>query len=327
MGIGEDLASHLKERGWQVILTSHKVKKLARLLDMLSTIYTHRKEYSLAQVDVFSGPAFLWAYMSGGLLHLLQKPFVITLHGGNLPNFSTRHPVIVGRLFKWANAVTSPSTYLKANLEKFRSVIEIIPNGIQITGYPYRNRAVPQLNLIWLRAFHSIYNPSMAPHVVALLNDQGFDVHLTMVGPDKGDGSLQEMWKTASDLGINKQINVVPGVPKAEVPQMLAERDIFINTTNVDNTPVSVIEAMTCGLCIVSTNVGGIPYLLEDGVDALLVPQNDAQAMANAVQRIFTEEGLAEKLSANARKKAEQFDWSAILPLWEALFEKVIANE
>ena len=80
---------------------------------------------------------------------------------------------------------------------------------------------------------------------------------------------------------------------------------------------------MACGLCIVSTRVGGIPYLLEDGSDALLVPPNDPDAMAAAVRRILTEPGLAERLSRNARQKASGFDWRTILPRWEALFTEI----
>ena len=77
-------------------------------------------------------------------------------------------------------------------------------------------------------------------------------------------------------------------------------------------------------LCVVSTNVGGIPYLLEHEHDALLVPPNDPAAMATAVRRLLTEPGLAERLSRNARQKAEQFDWSTILPQWEALLMSVM---
>lgn len=83
------------------------------------------------------------------------------------------------------------------------------------------------------------------------------------------------------------------------------------------------MEAMACGLCVVSTNVGGIPYLLEHETDALLVPPNDPEAMAAAVRRILTEPGLAKRLSRNARAKAKQFDWDAILPQWEELLMTV----
>jgi glycosyltransferase involved in cell wall biosynthesis len=107
------------------------------------------------------------------------------------------------------------------------------------------------------------------------------------------------------------------------VPHWLQNGDIFINTTNYDNTPVSVLEAMACGLCIVSTNVGGLPFLLHDGMDALLVPPNDPAAMSTAIQRILTEPGLALTLSINGRKLVEQFDWQKVYPLWEDLFKNI----
>jgi glycosyltransferase involved in cell wall biosynthesis len=115
-------------------------------------------------------------------------------------------------------------------------------------------------------------------------------------------------------------------LPKSEVPRALSQGDIFLNTTNVDNTPVGVIEAMACGLCVVSTNVGGIPFLVEDGLDGLLVPSDNVTAMAAAVKRIPREPRLAERLSRNARVKAEQFDWSVILPQWEELLIEVAEN-
>jgi glycosyltransferase involved in cell wall biosynthesis len=102
--------------------------------------------------------------------------------------------------------------------------------------------------------------------------------------------------------------------------------DVFLNTTRVDNTPVSVLEAMACGLCVVSTNVGGIPYLLQHGHDALLVPSDNAEAMAGAVRRILTEPGLAAQLSANARGTASGCDWSAVLPQWEALIDELASS-
>ena len=95
-----------------------------------------------------------------------------------------------------------------------------------------------------------------------------------------------------------------------------------MNTTNVDNTPLSVLEAQAAGLCVVSTNVGGLPYLLADGHDALLVPPDDPAAMAEAVRRAISEPGLAASLSRNGRAKAEEFDWTCVLPRWESLFEQ-----
>jgi len=325
--VWQDLAEHLRDTGHSVIMTSKRKSKILRLVGMLFTVWNSRKYYQVAQIDVFSGPAFLWAYFSAGFLHFLHKPFILTLHGGNLPTFSQRYPCAVSKLFGWASAVTSPSTYLLENMKTFRGDIQLIPNGINIEKYPFRERSSPVPILIWLRAFHAIYNPMLGPNLIAALRKKGIESNLTMIGPDKGDGSLQSTLRVAEEQNVIELIEVIRGVPKQEVPAALSKGDIFINTTNIDNTPVSVIEAMACGLCIVSTRVGGIPYLLEDGVDALLVPPDDADAMAYAVERILTEPGLAGKLSANARKKAEQFDWSIILPKWRALFEDLMLEK
>jgi glycosyltransferase involved in cell wall biosynthesis len=144
-----------------------------------------------------------------------------------------------------------------------------------------------------------------------------------MVGPDKGDGSLQRVRRTAEELGISERIETPGGVPKQDVPVWLNRGDVFLNTTNVDNTPVSVIEAQACGLCVVSTNVGGLPYLLDHEQDALLVPPNDAEAMAEAVRMVLREPELAGRLSRAGRAKVEEFDWSVVLPRWEALLEEL----
>src|SRR5262249_13864145 len=78
-------------------------------------------------------------------------------------------------------------------------------------------------------------------------------------------------------------------------------------------------EALACGACIVSTNVGGVRYLLDDRVNALLVPPDDPDAMAEAVAAVLTEPSLARRLSEHARSKAVRFDWRLVLDQWERL--------
>jgi glycosyltransferase involved in cell wall biosynthesis len=70
-----------------------------------------------------------------------------------------------------------------------------------------------------------------------------------------------------------------------------------------------------------------MPYLLDDDCDALLVPANDAEAMAAAVKRVLSDQGLSARLTHKARHKAESFDWPAILPQWEQLLMKAAAAD
>lgn len=202
----------------------------------------------------------------------------------------------------------------------------LLPNPLDLAKYPFKHREQPAPNLVWLRTFHDLYNPSLTVRAVALIAKDFPAVRLVMIGPNKGDGSRESMMDLALRLGVQKQVNCPGPVPKEEISHWLQQGDIFLNTTRVDNAPVSVLEAMACGLCIISTNVGGIPYLLEDEHDALLVPADDDQAMARAVCRLLTDNELAQRLSINARRKAERFDWSSILPRWERLLTSVAAQ-
>ena len=314
-----DLAAKLQESKWSVIVTSRYRNKILRLLDMTSTVWLKKHSFNLAQVDVYSGPAFVWAELTCELLRHLGKPYLLTLHGGNLPAFAQRWPGRVRRLLRGAFAVTTPSHYLMDAMKSYRTDLSLLPNAIELDKYAFRCRGRIRPSLVWLRAFHKIYNPSLVPHVMACLRCEFPDLHLTMVGPDTQDGTLQLTVKLADDLSVSQHLRMLGPIPKANVPECLAEADIFLNTADIDNAPVTIVEAMACGLCIISTSVGGIPYLLRDGHDALLVPPNDPEAMAAAVRRILKEPGLAKILSRNARRKAEEFSWSNILPQWEEL--------
>lgn len=321
-GVCEELAERFMMVGWTVFTTSRKPGRVARLFDMLNTVWSKRHKYKIAYIEVFSGPAFIWAEVVCFVLNRLGKPYILSLHGGNLPDFAQRWPKRVTRLLKPAQAVTVPSRYLLEGMGLYRHDLVLVPNPIDIQSYPFQLRSSCQPILVWLRAFHDIYNPPMAIRAATLLIPKFTGFRLFMGGGDKGDGSLQKTQKEAILSGVADFIEFPGKIPKANVPEWLQQGDIFINTTNVDNAPVSILEAMACGLCIVSTNVGGIPYLLEDEKNALLVPQNDPVAMADAVSRILTQPGLSSRLSENARRKVEQYDWSVVLPLWENLLCK-----
>lgn len=324
--VSGDLAQRLERLGWRVKVTARHPSRLLRFGQLLLQTWQQAPLCDVACVDVFSGSAFLWAEAACAILRRAAKPYALTLHGGNLPAFSRQHPARVKKLLASAATVTCPSRYLATELGHFRPELKLIPNGIDLSSYQTREPRPPFHHLIWLRAFHDIYNPVMAVEVLAkLLRTQ--DLKLTMVGPDKGDGSLQKTREMARKLGIIHAVNFSGAIPKEKVPAALAKAHVFLNTTNFDNTPVSIIEALACGLPVVSTNVGGIPYLLENGNNALLIPPDNVDEMVAALGRLLENPELAAQLSRNGRKLAEAFDWSVVLPQWQRLLTNVITSK
>jgi glycosyltransferase involved in cell wall biosynthesis len=319
-GYSEELADRLEARGHRVVRTSSEVGRLRRLFDMVATAWRRRDDYQVALIDVFSGPSFVWAEAVAFELRRLGKPYVLTLRGGALPEFARRWPRRVRHLLQSAVAVTAPSGFLLDRMRAYRADLVIVPNALEIGNYVFtvRERVAPRI--AWMRALHAIYNPVLAVEVLARIAAKHPAAHLVMIGPDK-DGSRHAVEQRAAELGVQQRLEIVGRLPKREIPAHLSTSDVFLNTTNVDNTPLSVLEAMAAGLCVVSTAVGGIPFLLDDGDTALLVPPNDPRAMTDSVERLLDDAALANRISQRAHAFAETCDWSQVLPRWERLIE------
>lgn len=314
----EDLALLLADSSWRMRTVSHQRHRVLRLADMLVAASRYRQDYAVAILSVYSGLAFLWAEATSLLLRLLGKKFILTLHGGALPQFAQKHPGRVRRLLSRGTIVVAPSRYLTHTMGAYRADIRVIPNSIVLNRYPFRLRR-PQPRLLWLRAFHEIYNPSLAVETLAILRRDVPEATLTMVGPDKGDHSFERCRARACALQVNDAVTFHPAVPKEKVPEMLSDGDIFLNTSSIDNTPVSLLEAMACGLCVVTTDVGGIPFLLRHDETGLLVPANDPSAMAGAVLRLLRNQEHAARLALNARAFVQDFDVACVKAQWVSL--------
>jgi glycosyltransferase involved in cell wall biosynthesis len=139
-----------------------------------------------------------------------------------------------------------------------------------------------------------------------------------MIGPEK-DGSLQQCKKYAKELNVDVYF---PGkLSKTEWIKLSYDYNIFINTTNYDNMPVSVIEAMALGFPIISTNVGGMPFLIDNHKDGILVNPDDANGFVNQIKNIISNPKEAIMLGNNARNKAESFNWDLIKQEWISLLK------
>jgi glycosyltransferase involved in cell wall biosynthesis len=322
-GVCEELSQRLAERGWNVLSASRVRNRLFRLIHMSAAAWFWRRRYDVVHVDLYSGLSFLWAEVTCWTIRRAGRPYVLTLHGGNLPVFASRWPTRVARLLGEASAVTAPSGFQVSAMGDYRPDILLIPNAVNLSYYEFRPRCKARPSLIWIRAFHEIYNPRMAVRVLALLRQYEPDCELTMIGPDKKDGSLGRARALAEELGVVDSVKFVAGVPKRDVPLWLNRGDVFLNTADIDNTPVTVIEAMACGLCVVSTDVGGMPFLIRSGENGILTPPNQPEAMTASVLRILRDGDLSERLSRQGRAKAAECDWSVILPRWEALLASV----
>ena len=315
----ETLSNLLSSEGCEVVSVSNVQNKIVRLLDMLWSTFKFRSKVDIVLIDTYSTRNFYYAVIVAEICRLFKIPYIPILHGGNLPFRIEKSPKVSQKLFKGAKTNIAPSHYLlNAFKEKGYTNLTYIPNTIELKKYPYKKRETIKLNLLWVRSFSEIYSPKLALEIIEKLVSQNIQVSLCMVGPEK-DGSLKE----CQEIVIQKKLPVTfTGLlSKEEWIDLSKDFDLFINTTNFDNTPVSVMEAMALGLPVISTNVGGIPYLIENGKTGVLVPSNNSQAFVDEIDALFNNPLKAIEISKNARIAVEKFDWEVVKGLWNNLLK------
>ena len=334
--IGNKLAAHgftptnidtlgplLESEGYDVVYGGTRKNFFFRLVEMAMVVLKNRKTAGAVIVDTYSTLAFLYAYMVAVLCTRFKIPFIPILHGGNLPARIAKSPKMADKVFRESYRNIVLSGYLGKVLDEKGIPYDVIFNNIDLSAYAFRHRSALQPTLLWVRSFHEVYRPEMAIMVLAKVRETFPDAKLCMVGPDK-DGSLERCRGLVADLALESCVTFTGKLTKADWLERAANFDIFINTTNFDNLPVSIIEAQALGFPIVSTDVGGIPYLITDGVDGVLTPVGDVDAMAGKVTALLANPELAGKLSANARLSAERFDWGKIKLQWNDLLRPLV---
>ena len=163
----------------------------------------------------------------------------------------------------------------------------------------------------------------MAIEMLRLLKSKFPDSQLCMVGPDKDNSSYQvkllaEKYKLLPNLILTGRIS------KSQIVEISNNYDIFINTTDFDNLPVTVLEAMALGLPVISTNAGGLPYFLDES-NSILVGKNDSAAMTASVIKIIQTPDLGYKLSYNARNNVEKkYSKEIVMQKWTEIFQEYV---
>jgi glycosyltransferase involved in cell wall biosynthesis len=297
---------------------SSKSNQYLRLLDMLYHFFAKGLRSDTVMIDVYSTKNFYFAYILGWLSSIFNKPYILFLHGGNLPLRYNNSKKKVDQIFKRAKAIVAPSDYLKSFFEKKGFPVVLIPNVIDIKKFPFRQRDFTSPQLFYIRGFGKIYNPLMTVRVVMEFIDEYPCIKLAMLGSDI-DESLHETKKLLTELKLEGHVKILGKKSQAEWIELSKDFNIMVSNPIIDNTPVSIIEGMALGLLVVSTNVGGVSHLVNDRKDGMLIKSGDFKAMANAIREVLSDASLSLSLQQNARKKAESFSWENIRPMWENL--------
>lgn len=315
----ETLGEFLECEGFRIFYASEKENKVLRMLDMIFKTIYYSKNTDYVLIDTYSTYNFWYALIISQLCRILNLKYIPKLHGGDLPKRLQNNPKLCELIFSNSHLNIAPSGYLfDAFREKGFTKTIYVPNTIELQKYPFKIRETISPKLLWVRSFSSIYNPEMAIMVFLDIKNEFPEATLCMVGPDK-DGTLSKIQALAKQHNVD--VKFTGKLSKSEWVSLSENYDIFINTTHFDNTPVSVIEAMALGLPVVSTDVGGLSYLLQNKQTAMLVGDSDAAGMANAIREIMSNNELKDEIISNAYHLVCEFDWEIVKNKWHEILK------
>lgn len=323
LSIVDHVGGRLVER-YDMILASTKDNKVLRLLDMAWHVIKYGPKSDFLIVDVFSAQNFYYALVVSQLCRLIGLPYVTNLQGGNLPWRLKNHKKLCKLIFNNATINVAPSHYLLTEFTNAGFKVELIPNPVNIEKYQFKQRREITPKVLYVRAFKEIYNPPMAVEMLNLLLKKHPDAELTMFGPHLDD-TYNRAKALVDKYNLHDKVKMPGSVSQEEWGKASEDFNVFINTTNFDNTPFSVIEGMALGLPIISTNVGGIPYLIQDGENGLLTEKQNPQMMADRISELVENPDLVEKLSKNGRAKVEELDWEKkVKHMWYEVTQRAV---
>jgi L-malate glycosyltransferase len=311
----ELLGPLLSSEGFNMSYAGDKKNPVSRLLQMIIIVLRSYKMIDFVLIDTYSTLAFWYSFIIGKICSALNLKYILILHGGNLPKRQKKIKLLFNRLLNksFMNIAVSKYLYNELQLYNYKSII--IPNIIDISKYRYQLRTRPKPKLLWVRSFHSQYNPIMAMEVFLDVLKYHDDAKLCMVGPDK-DGSMEKFRNSTILYRTTPNVKITGKLSKQEWIQLSRDYDFFINTSNIDNTPVSVIEALALGLCVVSTNPGGMPYLLDHDKNAMLCNPGDSKKMAEYILMLLSDQERYSRLVKAGREKAMEFSWELVREKW-----------
>lgn len=326
--------------GYDVVAASAVPQQLPRFADQVALVVRHLGSLDAIVVDMFSGRRSWTPALVARLAVAGRVPAVIALHGGNLPTFVDRHPRRIDSTLRLASRVVAPSPYLRRAFEARGVAVREVPNLVDLPDLPDlpdladlpdrsrgaegRGRAAEPTDgprILWMRTFDADYQPGLAVRSFAVLAERDRQARLTMAGADRG--LLEETRALAHQLGVADRVEFPGYVGADRKRDLLGSASVFLNTTSVDNTPVSVLEAMAAGVPVVATDVGGMADLLQAGEAGMLVADGDPLALADALTELLADPARARQLASAGRTVAERHRPAAVVAAWDALLEGI----
>ncbi|HRQ05109.1 MAG TPA: glycosyltransferase family 4 protein [Nitrosomonas halophila] len=303
------------------------VRAIFRLLPYLLCLWTSARKVELFHVMSNSGWSWhLFTVPAIWIAHLRHKPVVINYRGGEAEAFFARSFFWIKPSLKHVQAVIVPSAFLKSVFEKYGIKAIIVPNIIDLERFSMpagTERRLEAPHIIVTRNLEPIYDIATAIYAFARVKTVMPAARLTIAGSGPERSSLECL---VTELKMADSVHFTGRLENEAIATLYQQADLMVNPSLVDNMPNSILEALASGVPVVSTNVGGVPFLVTHNRDALLVPPGEPVAMAEAMLAVLGDRTMATRLAEKGLESVRQYTWPRVRNRLLAVYRQVLAG-
>ena len=301
------------------------LRSAARLLPYLMALWRAAGQTDIFHVMANSGWSWhLFAAPAIWMARLRGTAVIVNYRGGEADEFLQRSARIVRFTMHQAVALVVPSGFLQEVFARFGMSAEVVPNIIDLSRFharPSERSGVP--HLLVARNLEPLYDNETAIRTLEIVRTRFKDARLTLAGSGPDENRLREIVKA---LGLDGAVFFAGRLERDAMAAMYHSADVMLNPSLADNMPNSLLEAWACGVPVVSTHVGGIPFMAKDGLNASLVAAADPQSMARECCLLLSDGALWRQRAQAGQTEAQRYTWPKVEPVLTAVYQRALAS-
>lgn len=296
------------------------VRTVATTLWYWATLLGRAGKYDVLHVFSASYYSYMLSAMPAILVgKLFGKKTILNYRSGEAEDHLRNWRLTAIPVMRLADAIVVPSGYLVDVFERFGLKARPVFNIVELDRFRFRDRRPLRPVFLTSRLLEPLYNVPCVLRAFALIQKRVPEARLTVAG----EGFLRaELEALARALGL-RNTEFIGRVPFEKMPEMYDSADVYLTATDLDNMPSSITECLASGLPVVTTDAGGIPYIVSHEETALIVPRDDHEAMTAAALRLLEDNDLAAGMAERAREHCRKFSWPSVRREWLALYHEL----
>jgi glycosyltransferase involved in cell wall biosynthesis len=302
------------------------VRALFRLVPYLLRLWRAAGRCDLFHVMANSGWSWhLFAAPAIRIAHWRRRPVLVNYRGGEAEGFLRTSARSVASTLRHACILAVPSGFLRQVFATHGIEARILPNVVDLARFhPAGGEVAPgAAHVVVTRNLETIYGVDVALRAFAQVRARVPGARLSIAGTGPERAHLEQLCR---QLGLADAVSFLGRIDPDGMATLLRGAQVALNASRVDNLPNALLEALASGVPVVSTDAGGIPWLLEDGRTGRLTPVDDVEALAAAVAAVLQDAALARTLSQNGLREARRYTWDEVRPVLMTAYRECLAG-